>query len=538
MRFMESTSTISFVTTVVLLSLLSGFQVHCQAQDSPFIHQQRYEQKQKSADEPFTIISLKEKGLALIRGKNKYEENKQKWDVLLLDSALNEKHAFEILVKERYPLIGYEYVGDDLFLLYRMGDFSRSALELIQLDLKGGNEKARFEIKPELDFKITHFNKAGRTMVLGGYVNNDPAVLLYSLDDNQIKVVPGFFQKDNELVELRVNQNQTFNILMIDRSTRTDRKLVFRTFDESGKMLLEDIVPLGDNRMLQTAISSALERDELMVLGTWGDRQGRQASGFFSLPVDPFSDQKINYINFGELKHFTDYLNSKRAARIKENANEAVAQDRIPSFSAYVMPFRVDEHKDGFLLLSEVYNAGSSPNSNYFSPYSPYGTNPYFNPMWPGYYPGMRVYRPYMYGNNVRNAEEIKTQSAVLTSFDATGKIKWDQSFKLDEVKKEAVEQVSDYYFDGANTYFAYIKESELHYKVIEENEGLVREGVEKLALLEPQDEKRNERESDEGIRHWFGNTFYVWGYQTIRNVSKEDDRVRDVFFISKLTVE
>lgn len=515
---------------LVLLSLLSDAQVS---------QPQRFEKKQKGGDEYFSIFSLKEHGLGLLRENNDFKGGKQLWQFILLDTALREKSEFTIAIEPRYPLVGYEYFKDHLYLLYRMGEHNRNSLEMIDLDIIEGKELKRYEIKPELDFKLTHFNRVGNNILLGGYVSNDPALLLYDLEDSQIKVVPGFFQKDNELVDVRINQNQTFNVVIIDRSLRSERKLVFRTFDDTGKLLLEDVVPIDDDRSLQTSISSSLEREDLMILGTWGDRQGKQSSGFFALPVDPFREQKINYFNFGQLDHFTDYLNPKRAGRVKENAKDAANAGRKPNFSAYVVPFQIQENANGFLMLAEVYTPSSNTNPYYSNPYSPYYANPYFyNPFWGSYYPGMRMYRPYNYGNNVKSADEVKSHASVLVAFDAKGNAKWDQSLQFDEIRKPSLEQVSDYYFGKDKVYFLYKKESELKIKIIDIADGDTKELTQKVQMLSPQDEVRNEKDYEDGVKHWFGNTFYTWGYQTIRNVLNKEDRTRDVFYINKVVIK
>jgi hypothetical protein len=500
----------------------------------------RFEKKQRHSDAEFSIITLKEEGLALLREKNKYNGNKQMWELILLDTALQERKNVELEINQRYPLIGYEYVKGSLFLLYRTGDNNRNSFEMAHIDLAEGFERKRYEIKPELDFKVTHFSKVGGNMVMGGYVSNEPAVILFSLDDNQIKVIPGFFQKDNELVDLRVNQNRTFNAVLIDRSLKSERKLVFRTFDETGSLLMEDVVPIDADRSLQVSISSTLEREDLLVTGTWGDKQGKQSSGFFSLPVDPFNEQKINYISFGELQHFTDYLNPKRAERIKANAKADVEAGRKPSFVEHVIPYRLEEHQQGFLLHAEVYHPVNASNPNYNSLYntSPY-YNPYYNPYLYGYYPGMRLYRPFMYGDNIKNQDEFKIYSSSLIAFDAKGKRLWDQSFKLEDSKRRALEQVADYcYTNNSTVHFIYKKESELNVKVIDVNDGSAKESTQKLKLSDPLDENRSDREAGDGVRHWIGNSFYVWGYQTIRNNQHTDDRVRDVFFINKVVVK
>ena len=527
---------VSVVVVLFVGLMLSSFLTGAQIQQT-----QRYEVERKNSDEYFTVVSLEEEGLALVREKKKYEGNKQLWEITILDTDLAEKHTLDVEINHRYVLLGYEVDEGLLYLLFRTGETTRSSLELIEISTSEGRETARYEIKPELDFKITHFNKVGPNIILGGYVTNEPAILLFEPANNSMKVIPGFFQKDNELVELRVNENETFNAVIIDRSSRADRELIFKTFDAGGNLLLEDVVPLDEQKSLQNSLSSTLKREELLLLGTWGDRQGKQSLGFFSLAVDPFRQQKINYYHFGMLDHFMDYLNPKRAGRIKESTKDALSDERKPSFSSYVMPFRIAETSEGFVLLAEVYNPSSSSNPYYNTPYGrPYYSNPYYyyNPFWPGYFPGMRMYRPYAYGDPIRNNDNIKLYETVAVAFNSEGEVVWDQSIVLDEIKRPALEQVSDFYTDDQNLNFLYKKESELTMKSVSLDEGTATESTEKIQLKEPGDEIRTEKELEDGVRHWFGNSFYVWGYHSIRNAQKKENRVRDVFYINKIVVD
>lgn len=499
---------------------------------------QRYERVHKNSDDYFTVISLKEEGLALYRERDKYKSSNQLWELTLLDTALQEKNIIELEVNDRYKMVGYEIAPGRLYFLYRTGETTKNDFELIEVDLKG-SETARYKIKPELDFKLTHFIKAGSNFVFGGYVNNEPAIILFELPSKQIRVIPGFFQKDTELVDLRTNQNQTFNTVLIDRGSRDDRKLVLRTFDETGKQLLEDIVPIDEQKSLQTGITSALQREDLAIVGTWGDRNSKQSTGFYFLNVDPFQEQKIKYIDFGQLTHYLDYLNPKRAERLKQNSRDDATAGRIPNYTNYVMPFTVAEYPQGFLLLAEVYTPVSTVNPYYSSPYyynpyySPYGLYPYGF-----YYPGLsRMYRPYMYNNNTRNTNEIKTAETVLLSFTSDGKVNWDYSIKLDEMKRPGIDQVSDFCLVNDQLYFLYKKESELKLKVIDTEDQQAQENTVKVKTSDPQDEIRSEKEFEGGVRQWLPDSFYVWGYQTIRNTTKED-RVRDVFYINKVVVK
>jgi len=498
----------------------------------------RFEKEQKGNDEPFTVISLEENGIALLRETNDYTGNKRTWEIVVLDTALQEKRTIEFAIESRYPIAGYEVSDKNLYLLYRTGETNKNDFVLLDFDIQDSTTWHRHEIKPELDFKVTHFTSVSSSIVLGGYVSNDPTVLLYDMTTKSIKVVPGFFQKNNELVDLRVNQNETFNVVLIDRSVRSERKLIFRTYDRMGSLLLDDAVPIGDDHSLHTGITSVLKREDLMIMGTWGEKQSKQALGFFALPVDPFSEQKIKYYHFGELENFLNYLNPKREERIKTNTQEDLREGRRPSFGAYVVPYVIGENQDGFLMLAEVYQPlTNSPNPG---PYGyPYYSNPYsyYNSFFPGYYPGMRMYRPYQYGNNVKNVNNIKTYQTALIAFDSQGNIKWDESIKLDDVEQSGLNQVGDFYVNNQSVVFLYKDESDLKIRLIDRTAGTSTDVTEQIKTLDPYDEIKNDKDSEGGVRFWTNNSFYVWGFQTLRNNTRKNNKTREVFYINKIVV-
>jgi hypothetical protein len=522
---------------VVVLSLVM-LSVSMRDSLAQVLQPHRYEREQKNSDDYFHIISLKEKGLALFRERDKFKNSNRIWELIYLDTTLRERKTLEIEIKERYKMIGYEVAENELYFLFRTGDTNKNDLALIEVGYDG-EEKQRHLIKPDMDFRLTHFIKAQDNFVFGGYVSNEAVVVIFEPSTNNLRVVPGFFQKDTELVDLRTNQNQTFNTVLINRTSRGERKLLFRTFDPDGKQLLEDAVVVEEGISLQTGLTSALEREDLIVAGTYGEKNAKQSHGFYTIPVNPFAEQKIRYVNFGQLDHFVEYLNEKRANKIKENTKAAVAEGRKPAFTTFVMPFRMMENKNGFFLLAEVYNP---INSNSLQNTNPYYYNPYYsaygyNPFWGGYYyPGMsRMYRPYSFGpTNSRTSDEMKSLETVVIALDAEGNIQWDHSFKIDEIRSPSLQQVSDFTIAGKTVYMIYKKESELKIKSVVLGENTKSEVSEKVKTLSDQDVIRSEKETESGVRSWFGNSFYVWGYQTIRNATKED-KVRDVFYINRV---
>lgn len=520
-----------YLKTLPLLTVALVLSVHALSQ----IQQpSRFEKEQKFNDEDFTVITLKSDGVALIREKKEFKGGKQTWEVMLLDTILQETGTVEFEIDHENRFIGFEQSPGVVYFLFAKSNL-RGSMSLISVDIKA-KDVHQYEIKPELNLQLTQFWKAGENFVFGGSVNNESAVLLYNPGTDNLKVLPGFFQKNVELIDMRVNQNQTFNTILVDRGDHEKKKIIFRTYDFSGKQILEDLTDIEEDIVLLTSMSSSLEREDLIVMGTWGKSNSKQASGFYTLPVNPFTDQEIKRIYFGTLQHYLDYLKPKKAAKIKLKSLSAIEAGKIPDFADHVMPFKIVEYEKGFLLLAESYT--SSGNSNQYPANFPYSGSPYYSP-YGGYYPANRVYSPYpvSYGNNVQHTEEVKTIESVVLAFDGNGTVLWDYSLPLTGIKRQSLEQICDFTLTGNNIHFLYKNESELKIKTINLEDQEVVEKTEKIQLSHPADEVRSESEQVGSIKHWFGKNFYVWGYQSIRNKENADNKIKQVFYINKVVV-
>jgi hypothetical protein len=514
---------------LILLGLQSYAQLSQQA---------RFEKPQKSSEEEFTIISLEEEGIALFRETDKYKDGKHSWQVILLDTALQQKVDTLITIDREYSILGYEYVSSKLNLLFQVGDFVKKKLILCSVDLQN-LIIAQIEIKTELDIALTHFNSMGSTILLGGYISGEPTIVIYEINKANITVVPGFLQRNTELLDMRVNENNTFNVILAERVSGENKHLVFRTFDSKGKLLLEDIILQDNSYTLQTALSSSLHQDDLIVFGTWGTRNSNRAYGFFSTMINPFEDQKVTHTAFGQLNHYLDYVRPKLAQKIKTKTKEAITKKKLYDYSNAVMPYKIIEHEKGFLALAEThsptsqslpayYKNPSAPNSN--NPY--YNSNPYFNA-----YPTSRLYSPPFYSTTVADDQEIKVYSSSVLLFNTKGEIINDYSVKLKDIKLSSVRQVTDVnFYDGIIT-FLYKKENKIYFKEIDPANDEVIEGEDLIKMKHALDEFREEEEGYGGVKNWYSKFFFIWGHQTIKNMKEEKDMMRRVFCINKIAI-
>ncbi|MEJ0034408.1 MAG: hypothetical protein WDO15_30570 [Bacteroidota bacterium] len=494
----------------------------------------RFELEQKNVDASWTIISMKEQGIALVRDKNKFLNSEKLFEIIILDSLLHKVSSTEVGVSTRMTLIGYEYTPEYLYILLRSGENEVAHVLLLEYNLKS-REVERYEIKHEFNLRLTHFTVLERHAILAGYVTREPAVLIYDIIDSQLKVVPGFFLADTELLDLRTNENGTFNTLMTNRSSRQDKTLTLRTFDKKGVQLMEDEIKIDQGKTILSGLTSSLVRDEMLIAGTYAIGNSKIATGFFSVLADPFKEQPIHYYDFAQLNHFLDYLSIKRADKIKANAQKFREKSKDPDFKTNVSNVRLEERQAGFFLLAEAYNTVTAGNvgpypysgygSPYYTPYSMYGYSPYSS----------RYYNsPYNFYNQASRSDYAMLSTSVL-AFNPDGKLEWDHSLKADDQRKPSLEQVADFWCDKNKIVIATKSESDLVVKARFKNNESASDTVQVL-LKKPSEVVRDETSGEGGVRHWYGNKFYVWGYQTVKDPEMRfEDRTRDVFYLIKV---
>jgi hypothetical protein len=519
--------------------------------NAQIIQTNRFEAEHKSSDHNFNIIPLNKEGLILTRESGKFEDNKKLWDIIQLDSTLNEIWSDKIKLNNRLDLVGYEYAPQQLYLLFRSGEAESNNFTLLHFSL-ATHQYSEYEIKHQIEFRLTHFTIVGSTAIFGGYAMKQPAVLLFSMAEKQLKVVPGFLLHDTELLDIRINLNSTFNVLLADRGKKETKRLLIRTYDETGALLLEDEMTLDKGKTPLTGITSALVKDEIIVIGTYGLGAAKLATGFYSAIIDPYKEQPIHYTELTQLEHFVDYLGEKKAAKVKKSAERQRERAKPPTFKNSIALIRIHETDKGFLLLSEVYHSSTSLNSSYWGGgypynmygrpgyggygYSPYGYGyPYYNSRYSSGYPYSSSYNN---SNNNYHNNEVRMLESVMVFFDEQAKPNWDESLKFNNVKYSGLEQASDFTETSKGIRIMYKRNGEILSKLSVPHDDHSLMDTVKVKLLNESDIIRNDSDQDGALRHWYKNNFYTWGYHTVKDKSKSQDPTRYVFYINKITAE
>ncbi len=497
----------------------------------------RYEREHRSNDHDFIIISMAEKGLALVRDTEKFEKDKKSWEVIFLDTALHESWNTKLEIEQRMNLLGHDYRDGNIYLIFQESDANGREINLVEIQL-ADRTVAYHKFKPEVNIRFTHFSVLKSKAIFGGYINTEPTLLMYDFRAESAKVIPGIFQKKIVLMDVRTNSNDTFNVLLEERNSSANKNLVVRTYDAQGLMLIDDVIPIEEGKSIVEAMTSALVRDELVILGTWTYGLSKQVAGIFSVVVDPFTEQKVNYYGLTELNHFLDYLKPKKAARIKAKAERRKNEGKPSEFRSFISTARIEETKDGFGFLMEVYDPSGYYNPRMGYPYSRYGNYPnYYSPY--GYSPStMPTYynsSPYGYNSSSFSNNSRTVVRSSLTLFDAQGNLVADHAMKLQSIHQSTKEQVSDFICSENKITLVCKNEKEIFVQTSEHDGTIQNEEKVKPALKKNTETVHSESEENSSIRAWYSHYFYVYGYHTVKD--NTDKTSRDVFYVNKIKV-
>jgi hypothetical protein len=519
----------------VLFMVATSFSVGAQVSQPA-----RWEQENKFMDEAYSVVSLKEEGLALLRDKEKYDDGKKLWDLVILDTALNQRWTKELPLRDDLRFTGYEYTPGKVHLMFRRNETEILRAEILSIDLASQTvQQSSNEVK--LQIRLTHYTVVDGNSVFGGYVGSEPVLLIYDPFKNQNIIVPGFFLTDTELLDVRPNKNNTFNILLSQR-TQGRKKIIFRTLDKLGNILVEDEMAIPEERTVLSGASSLLEHDEVLIAGAYAFNNTKQAAGIFSCLIDPFAEQHIEFTEFHQLQHFLDYLSDKKAGKIKAKASLRENYGKQPEFRTNVAVHRIEEFKGGFAVFGESFQLSSSSSGSTFA--SPYYNNPTSRGYgYPSYYQpfsGRYYNNPYLFPT-MTTSDEMRMLEGFVIGFDSKGKRLWDYTIPMNDYKVLGRDQVSDFTVVRSVPHFLYKDKDELKFSNHSTDTLEVSEAKAIAIQLKSEYEESKSTDEHEGnVRHWYGANFYVWGIQTVKDLLKrrDSDPSRRVFFINKVTVE
>lgn len=511
-----------FLLLLFVIPFLSDAQKKKNKRDTSSVISQpdRLEFEIQSDQSEFYVVPGGRNGLLVVEETGKaVKGGGYEWRLHKIDTAFN------VVSSETYPipadgsLLGYEYFGGRYYLLFNKSRYRGNDFIVYQLN-SSTNEFITYEITTVFPVDIAYFESVGETLLIGGYANYRPVVITYNIKDKKPIVVPGFYDTKNDMLDIVVDQNsQLFTVIMTEKMRNKKFTIRVKTFTAEGDLIQDNLIEPGEKKSLLDAASTTFSNGLQYLAGTHSKKSPLYSQGFYLSKFINGSQQFNKYYPFAELNNFFSYLKPKREQRIKNRIERKKDRGKTKRFNYRLLVHEILQRGDEYVMIAEAYypryNYGNSGSSyNPFSRGSRYRGYQPFNPDFLGY----------------------KYTHAVVVGFDRNCNIIWDNTFKIEDIQKYALEENVIVTPVNDKITLTYLEENEIRSKIIQGDEIVEGRTFNPVRLTFEADEIRSKDPNVEGIEKWYDETLFAFGIQSIKNESGVAGKItRKVFYLNKI---
>lgn len=461
---------------------------------------------------PFEVTSLKEEGLLLHRRIS--SEGRDEYAITKLDTAYQRTWQGFIPLNRNFTIVKKQFHKSKFCMLLvgkTLYDF-----QIIIFDDKTGSYTL-YELRNYIPFAPTEFEVNDVSAVIGGYYNRVPIVVHFDFKTLRLKILPGLFSEIGQLDQIKMYDDNTFDILVCARYFNREKTLWIKSYSPEGDFINQLVLQAEGNKSLLFGRILRTPDNLKIVAGVYGQRNSEYSKGLFVTSITPFGDQQLRYHNFADLENFFSYMKENREKRIKGRIDRRRTKGKTNRFNYRLLVHELIPYQNQFILLGEAF--------------------------YPKYQNINNAYGFFTYGSSSNHASNMifdgyRYTHATVLGFDANGTLLWDNSFEINDVKTFSKEQFVKLKANDTNLTLLYLFDNQLRTKVISGSTVLEGKTSEPIKTLYKGDLMEGGKTVLTKLEHWYGDYLFAYGLQDIVNVNEKGDRIeRSVFFINKLKV-
>ena len=283
-----------------------------------------------------------------------------------------------------------------------------------------------------------------------------------------------------------------------------DRELYLARIDFNGTQLgITNLTTEIDQNLLSASLSKA--NDKYFVTGTYTKSKKGGAEGIYFAQLEDWKFKKQRFVNFLDLKNFTEYMSDRRKARVERKKEKAEKAGKEYSLKYNMASHGIMTDGKDYFYLGEA-----------------------FYPTYVTYWAGtvmITQFNGYAYTH------------AVLAKFDADCNLLWDNCFEMRPRQKPMyVKRFISAGIKQNDVDLVYADDKMLVSKLFNNKTGEVAQ-ERKSEMIETDNEDEDIKKMRySGTLHWYDKNFIVYGRQIIKNHSTGERR--KVFSITKYTIK
>lgn len=476
--------------------------------------------------EVFHLVPCGEMGILMFYESVKQtDQNNKAWVCLFYDKSMKPQWSREIPVIKDLSYIDFYLTGNVVYLAFQNLTKTRADeynFQLVKINLSSTEFKAQGIFIPE-KADLANFEVSGNTFVGGfNYVKDEAIIIIKNLENEEEKVVK-FAENPSFIKDLRIDPARQQVLVAINiYQERKQSALYLNHYDFGGNLQNSVLVsPARESEKLMNARLNFTSPTEIFILGSFNNlngrlsktdesSQGEESEGFYIAKIENGEQKFIRLHRLVDFKNITQILNNEQLAQVSSLTKKNKKKGNETNLNYEFLMHDLVKNGDDFVMLAEAYYPEYHQVST--MSYDFYG-----RPM-PYYY---TVFDGYRYFN------------AFVAGFNQQGDLLWSNGIKIWDVRSFLLQKKVEVYFDDEDAVLFYNHDGKIVSKAINGNEEIGDEEHTKIAMQFPGDVQM---EASQGmIRHWYGNFFVAYGYQTLKNSALGGGSKRSVFYFNKV---
>ena len=386
--------------------------------------------------------------------------------------------------------------------------FNIRDFQIYKVDLQERNY-TKYQVKNSIPFAPILFEITPIGALIGGYYNQVPVVLFFDFNSQKSKVLPGLFNEPGQLNQIKTNKDNTFNILIRSKNFQNHLTIWSKNYDADGKLMSNIMLqPEGMNHLIFGKTVDTNEKEQI-IAGIYGNKTGEYSRGLFIARIDKQGSQQVQYYPFGDLENFFKYMKPNREKKVKERIQRKKNKGKKIGLRYHFLVHELVPYNNQFILLGEVFT-------------KKYRTISFQGSGLPT--PSQQVFDGYQY-----------THAAVL-GIGPTGKLLWDNSFEINDVKTFELDQFVKIDRQPNKIVLLYFFKDKIRTKIIRDSTVLQGKSSQKIQMNSTEFLVHESPSDINKLDYWYDNYFLASGVQEVELMALNFRIRQKVFFVNKIS--
>lgn len=456
--------------------------------------------------EAFEVASVKRYGIVLYRRIS--NSRIDQFEIIHTDTSFQEKWRGLLPVDRKFEFAKQIEAHGNLYLIFFDKTFSDRGFHIYEISMELGTY-TRYYVRNSVPFLPRVFEVNINGAIIGGYFNRTPLALFFEFKTLKSKILPGLFNETGELNQIKINPDESFNILINAKNYQKQQTLWLKNYDPFGNLdrniMLE---PEGNNNLIFGRVIQTSNTQ--IITGVYGGKSSEYSRGLFVAKVTNDGVQQIKYYNYAELENFFKYMRVKQERRVKERITRKKIKGKKIKFQYRFLVHELVPYKNQFILLGEAFVPKYRPVE---------GTT------------GMAGRTTYVF-------DGYQYTHAVVLGINANGDLLWDNSFEINDVRSFTLEQFVKMDAQKEKIALLYLYDNKIRSKIIQDSIVLEGKTSNQLAMTPGGNLATDSESSINKLDYWYGDYFLAYGIQGAGLSTFMNRNKKKVFFISKVSYE